>query len=81
MHWEPLWDRTCDVLTMHNTLLIVFLICRLQDFNFFLKENYDVRGVLMFGIRVDHHRVSQLLSVLGSAIVISVGYGVRNLLE
>ena len=47
----------------------------------FLKENYDVRGVLMFGIRVDHHRVSQLLSVLGSAIVISVGYGVRSLLE
>ena len=35
----------------------------------------------MFGIRVDHHRVSQLLSVLGSAIVVSVGYGVRSLLE
>ena len=53
----------------------------LQDFNFFLKENHDVRGVLMFGIRVDHHRISQLLSVLGSAIVVSVGYGVRSLLE
>ena len=35
----------------------------------------------MFGIRVDHYRVSQLLSVLGSAIVVSVGYGVRSLLN
>eukprot|EP00944_MAST-04C_sp_MAST-4C-sp1_P007120 g7120.t1 len=53
----------------------------LQDFKFFLKENHDLRGTIMFGIRVDHHRVSQLLSVLGSAIVVSVGYGVRSLLE
>ena len=40
-----------------------------------------MRGELMFGIRVDHHRVAQMVSLLASGLVISVGYGIRSLFE
>ena len=32
----------------------------LGDFDFWLRERHDVRGELMFGIRVGHHRVAQM---------------------
>ena len=51
------------------------------DFDFWLREKHDVRGNLMFGVRVDHHRVSQMASLLASAVVVSIGYGLRRLVE
>ena len=51
------------------------------DFDFWLREKHDVRGNLMFGVRVDHHRVSQMASILASAVVVSIGYGLRRLFE
>ena len=53
----------------------------LSDFDFWLRERHDVRGELMFGVRVDHHRVAQMVSLLASGLVISVGYGIRSLFE
>ena len=53
----------------------------LGDFDFWLRERHDVRGELMFGIRVDHHRVAQMVSLLASGLVVSVGYGIRSLFE
>ena len=51
------------------------------DFDFWLREKHDVRGNLMFGVRVDHHRLSQMASLLASAVVVSIGYGLRRLVE
>ena len=41
----------------------------------------EFRGNLMFGVRVEHHHVSQMASLLASAVVVSVGYGLRRLFE
>ena len=52
----------------------------LKDFHYYLHNMHDLRGTIMFGLRVDHHRVSQLISLVASATVVSIGYGVRSLL-
>ena len=53
----------------------------LADFDYWLRHKHDLRGELMFGVRVDHHRVSQMVSLLVSGVVVSIGYGLRILLE
>ena len=52
----------------------------LKDFHYYLHNMHDLRGTIMFGLRVDHHRVSQLISLVASATIVSIGYGVRSLL-
>ena len=51
----------------------------LKDFHYYLHNMHDLRGTIMFGLRVDHQRVSQLISLVASATIVSIGYGVRSL--
>ena len=51
----------------------------LRDFHYYLHNMHDLRGTIMFGLRVDHQRVSQLISLVASASIVSIGYGVRSL--
>ena len=81
LRWEQVINRHLNGPAVAEEALKLGCFRSLVDFDFWLKHKHDVRGELMFGVRVDHHRVSQVVSVLASAVVVSAGYGVRSLLE
>ena len=59
--------------------MVIGLCASQHDFDFFLRSKHDVRGIFA-GVRVTQHSVTTVLSGLASAMVVTIGYGIRSLL-
>ena len=77
--WEKCLREQLSGPALAHKAIAIGLCASQHDFDFFLRSKHDVRGIFA-GVRVTQHSVTTVLSGLASAMVVTIGYGIRSLL-